>query len=266
MSSHADRTLLVRELFERDRPKITRGDEDDLRLYFAQGADFFAAPSTFGRQLEQAALFSCELRPCKRCGGFDAYQQGDEFVAEKGGSGFITSSRDWRARRLLASISAERGHEVAGLPGDLTCPTCQGRGWVQRPLSRDVAPTVNLTGSSVVGSNVEPGGDLGALQRFGRVDRWLFRLARRSKLMWQVCAGYYAPEGSLAALWILTTTGAKMYAGRLNPSLNEAEFFHVERDLQVTQPSVLRAEQFARCDGEARVLLEEAWATWARLK
>lgn len=259
------RAALVRKIADRDRPTLSHGDEDDLRMYFAHGADFFAAPSTFGRELEQAELFSVQLRPCKRCGGSDAYWEGDELVPERGGTGFITSSREWRALQLMQSIAAEGGKHI-DLPGDVTCPRCRGRGWVSRPLSRAVTPTVNLTGSSVVGSNVEPGGDLGKLERFGRIDRWLFRLARRSRRLWQVCAGYYAPEGSLAALWVLTETGEAMYEGRINRALNEAEFFHVERDLQVTQPRADRATAFAQCDKEARNLLEEAWASLARLK
>lgn len=254
-----ERAARTRELVGKPWPRPTAADEADLRLYFDHGVDFFAAPSNFGHQLEQAELFSVELRPCRECGGSDAYQDGDELVAERPGTGFVLSSREHRNRKLIALCTGEEY-----IPGDLTCPKCQGIGWRRHAPSRR-APTVQQTGSSVVGSDVEPGGNIERMERFGRVDRILYRVNRRDPLLWCVLAAYYAPDGSEEALWVLTAEGSAWFEERRLKTVNERSFFDGVKNAQAKQPTAARGERIATVRTQSRAILQEAWGLWVSL-
>lgn len=230
----------------------SRRDEADLRVYFEHGVDFFAPPSAFGRQLELAEAFSVELRPCRRCGGRDGYYAGGELVAEVPGSGYVSGPGDAATARY-------------GAPGADTCPKCKGMGWLRRAARPTRPPTVQQTGSSVIGYQGEPGGNVERLERYGRVDRILYRVNRRDPLLWCVLRAYYSPGGSTGSLWIHTPTGAALYAARLNKDITERQFFDAESQVQQKRPTAARGAALAACATEAAALLTEAWTTWTSI-
>lgn len=255
------RIRLVKHLAAAARARPSPEDEAELRLYFDEGVDFFAAQSTFGRQLELADHYFGELRPCRGCGGRDAAQVDEEWVTEQGGSGFMVSGREWAQRRTLALIL---GEDLA-IPGDITCTKCDGRGWIRR-AARKRKPTVQMTGSSVVGSTLEPGGNLERMAKFGKVDRILSRVSRRDPVLWRTLAAYYAPGGSLGAVWVLTDQGRALFGDRMNKGLNEAQYFRILVDLHLKQKTPEREAEFRACDLQAQNLLEAAWQMYATLK
>lgn len=244
--------------------KPSFADEQDLRLYFDLGVDHFAPPSNFGVQLELAERFWGELIPCVGCGGVEAESfvtdDGEEIFTknERAGSGFVTDGRAWRKTKNLARLL---GSELPP-PEDLICPTCEGHGWV-RCAARRKKPTVQRTGQTPPSIPADPFSLIERMDRFGRVDRILYRLRPADPTAYAALATYYGPSGSLAALWCLTTAGKEMLR-ECSLAVTEAAFFKILRDRQTKSFDAERARQFAEADVQARLLLEEAWVQWNR--
>jgi len=239
--------------------KPSAADEADLRLYFDLGVDHFSPPSNFGAQLELADRFWGELVPCQACGGVDAVvsDDGETYTPERAGSGFVTNGRAWKQRLMVAKIV---GVELPP-PDDLVCKPCAGRCWVRRRARRR-KPTVQRTGQSPQ-SPADPTALLERLERFGRVDRVLYRLRPADPTAYEVLSIYYAPDGSLAALWCLTEAGRQMLEGREN-DLTEAAYFRILRERQAKSHNPVRAAQFAAAEKQSQELLEEAWQQWGK--
>lgn len=210
--------------------------ESDLDWYFGEGSATFER-STFGSQLEHAALFASATRPCFDCGGIPESTYGGEV----GGTGF-----------------AESGAE---------CRRCCGVGWVvcdQRPSG---PLTVKPKPVPRAESGYWPGHD--TLVRFATVSRVIRAVAETSPVLASVLRAYYGDQGArwgltkngrIFSVYPLTKAGRRLLETSRRKSesrdavLHDDEVLGVEQELQRAQPNDLRRLLLTRADMEARGL------------
>jgi hypothetical protein len=250
---------------EDEKRWITRDEEDDLRWYFRFGVGRLEAPSNMIDQLERSEFWFRHARPCRKCGGKHLRISRDGVVLQEeiGGSGFITSTDEWRKKAALARL-LDRAVE---LPVDPVCGNCKGKGWVEGGPKRARGPiTAHPTGSSVKGNGAPETGGNDSLERLGRLDRLLAQLRRRRPDAYPVLEAYYCPAGverGLSALWWMTPSGKKMLKGRGDTT--ERQHFENLSNAQERKPDPNRALQFSAADKQAKELLEEARDIWTSL-
>ncbi len=256
---------------ERKTPKrlarLTREQESDLRFYFEHGVDRLESPSNMAAQLERAEFYFTHARPCLECGGTRAVfdDDGNTITAELPGSGFVTSSADFKMRRQVAKLV---GAEFE-LPGDLTCPKCNGRGWVDGPKSNAHGPlTARPSGSSVQGSGVPDTGGNDSVARTGKLDRQLAILRRQDHRLYAALASRFSPQGyerGISSLWHLTPAGKMMLRGN-GMGLPERQYFENLSDRltreQDSKKSAKLANQIEAANDQAERLEQEAIDAW----
>lgn len=249
--------------------------------------------SSFGAQLERAALFALGTRPCTKCGGDRKKERPGTGWAPKEAGSYEANLRKFRkaeAKRLqfkergirVCDASAVAGwrelginaispEEIASeLPQRLVrpCPTCELSGWVPgRPKRRGVQ-TARPTGSSVRTGAREPSGgvDEQALARYGRVSRWLELVAGESPISRVALEIYYRRDGGTALdLAWLTPAGVSFLADAENPlGLTPDALLSNARDEQRKYPSAERGKHLADIARESAELWDSACEAWNR--
>jgi hypothetical protein len=197
-------------------PVISARDARDLRWFFGTGGLDVFASSTFGAQLERAALFYSGGAKCRRCRG----------------TGFVPqNARRWRKttqlERELQRFVGQKARYLERPFADRVCAVCDGTGW--RARRRRASARAALTARPRFAGNGGAGGskplgvsgaavDVGDinLERLGRVEGRLARVRVHSAISVEVLGSYYAPEGAQRfSIWHLTPAGKTL--GRKNP-------------------------------------------------
>lgn len=241
-------------------------EEGELRWYFEHGVARLEQSSNTLDQLERLAFYFHAARPCRACGGKWARVAADGTVlqVEVPGTGFITSTEEWRQRRALARLL---GHELK-LPGDATCQKCGGTGWRPGGKRRARGPiTARPTGSSVKGNGAPSTGGNDSLRKLGRLDGQLARLRRADPEAYATLEAYYCPAGvemKLTSLWHLVPAGKTMLRGN-DAGLTPRQFFENLSERQQKRPDPNRHLQFQAADRQAREKLEQAQHAWTAL-
>lgn len=235
------------------RHRIRAPHQEDLRWYFSTGIRQFEQGSSFGAQIERLCLYGEHARPCKDCGG--------DPKTNRPGSGFILDSKEWREKRALAWLLDKR----LAIPGDITCQSCKGKGWISGARRRNRGPlTAKPTHSSVRGNGVPETGGSASMARLGMVSRWINRVREMSPIAASALELYFDPSGgSAGCLWGLTPAGRKML-GENGHKLPERQFFENLRDAHYRNPTDKRRRQFEAADRQARELLEHMHEVWCR--
>lgn len=253
-------------------------DAHELRWYLGGDALFMPEGSTFGAQLERAALFAT-IAPCRRCN--------ETGRAPKRGT-YAEALKIWQraeAKRLKMQVSrsghggmllsllgidlrvytpAEAAEIIGPIPEHLTkkCSTCDGTGVVATQLGGGKALTARPTGSSR-----EPWTNSGAsmgdpnLARYGRVSRRLCAVRARDALGCAALELYHQPGGSYGAVWVLTDAGQDLLrdnAQGLHPTQLFANIQAAARD-NASHP---RAGTIARASFEAGQLVRRGAVVW----
>jgi hypothetical protein len=240
--------------------RLSPADEREIRIYLKVGGSI-GARSCDGPMLDRLELYAKSTRPCVRCGG--------DIESGAIGTGTIFSDTPHGKRRRdeeYAYLSAVNESMHLGSPGvleligDMTCPDCDGRGWViDERVRHDVKLcdiTARPTGSSrdPWAGRAEP--DPGTLATIGFVSR---RLKAIGSPHTEVLLAYYLQTPvaeTLRALWPLTVAGREMLKGldELSP------WQHVEK-LKAKSGS-RRATQFELANAEAERMLALACFAW----
>lgn len=227
-------------------------DVRELKWYFAQGGLSVFGSSTFGVQLDRAALFAFGGYDCKRCRG----------------SGFVSSTKqkrqaNERQAELLRMVGIDPKKLLAPA-ADRVCAKCDGMGWVARTRKRhDSGPlTARMTGSSKHGG--AGGVDVGDvnLARMGAVQARLTRLFEASPTLHTALEAYYSPDGgSLLALYAMTAAGRKLL--RKNPlGLPARQLIANEVADQKDKPNPNRRALLAAAEQDAQDLHRSAVEGW----
>lgn len=232
-----------------------RRDPDDvkeLKWYFASGGLGVFSSSTFGAQLERAALFAFGGYECKRCRG----------------TGCVASSRKKRRAN-------ERQAEMLRLVGidpnkllppalDRICGKCDGMGWVPRlRRTNNRGPlTAQMTGSSKRGGG--GGVDVGAvnLARLGAVQRRLDKVCEDGAMLRDALEAYYSPDGgAMTSLYPMTPAGKRLL--RKNPlGLPARQLIENEVKAQKDKPEGNRGALLASAESQSTELLNAAIDAW----
>lgn len=173
-------------------------DTADLRWFFRTGGLGVFSGSTFGAQLERAALYARRIKRCSRCRG-TGFQEGNDEKAERRMRKTTPEERAWMASKR------RKIREAVPLGGDSQCRKCLGMGWLpmhrrQKPKASTPDITARPTGSSKRGK-VEQSVTIadGDIARLGRVTARLERLAGVSPVHVSVLEAYHGPDFTPAA-------------------------------------------------------------------
>lgn len=234
------------------RVRIPASDERDLRWYFEHGIRRIERASNMQAQLDRLEFYFRQARPCVKCGG--------DRERHVGGSGFITDGTEFKRAFQIATIVMGEEFDI---PGDITCPTCGGRGWVVCRRGRRKPITARPTGGSLDGSvGTQDTGGNDSMARFGAVDRRLAAVRRLDAVAYAGFEPYYSPSGgSLTELWWLTPAGRTMLRGRQH-DVPAREFFRILRHRQERSPDANRALQFEAADKQADEVLRRMAEVW----
>lgn len=262
---------------KRPRP-IRRHEIEEIEWYFEHGVGRLERRANSVDLIEAAAFYAMAARPCRACGGkwLRIAADGTVLQEEVGGSGFVTSAKEWKEKAKLARILGR----PLDLPGDIECKKCEGRGWVKGGGMRrrrtppddqyqwiDGRVTVNFTGSSVKGNGVPNTGGSDSLAKLGRLDRLMAKLRRNDPNDYWVLDDRYSPSGremKLTSLWHRTPAGKTMLRGN-SSGLSPRQYFENLSELQQKRPDPNRQLQFNAADRQAEALLEKAHDAWVRL-
>ncbi len=265
---------------EKDSPPrpIERHEIEQIEWYFEKGIGRLERHANSVDLMEAASFYALAARPCRACGG--KWQRiaadGTVLQEEQGGTGFITSAKEWREKVKLARLL----DCDLDLPGDAECKKCDGRGWVKGggmrrrrtpPEDRyqwiDGRITVNFTGSSVHGNGAPDTGGDDNLRKLGRLDRLMAQLRRRDPEDYSVLDDRYSPAGKemkLTALWHRTPAGKTMLRGN-SMGLSPRQYFENLSQRQQKRPEANRKLQFDAADRQSEALLLKAQRAWVAL-
>jgi hypothetical protein len=231
---------------------IVGDDVESLRWYFKTGGLSVFGMSTFGAQLDRAALFCYGGHECEKCLG----------------SGFVPSNeRKWReATEREAAMLAALDIEIERPLADTVCGECKGMGWIanaSRSNSKEPL-TARPTGSSKRGKGADALSlDDCDMVRLGRVTRALGVVSDIDETLGFALAAYYSPGdwAPIDAVKPLTPAGKKLLKTNPQKLAPQLLFSNIEAE-QREKPDPTRGALLGECAKQARDLYEDACRAW----
>lgn len=263
---------------------LSDADTKELKWYLRADRDGMYVPdgSSFGAQIERAAMFKVGSKPCKVCGGKKRPERPGTGFAPRDGERYIVALRKFRkaeAKRLKVTLTTTERQAASlrlcgidayprktwalfydQLPPLLCaeCVACQGRGWIVRVSTRRTRPvTARPTGSSKHGSVPSTQMDEESLSRAAKVSRRLGLVGEKDKRAAAALVRWFSPSGgSSGALWVLVPCGKTMLK-RNHLKLPDEQFFSNLRDTLALTIGTQDKDQQSR-NAKLRKLIEGA--------
>lgn len=249
-------------------------DITDLRWFFKTGGLDVFSGSTFGTQLEAAAMYAHRIRRCPKC-------KGSGFAPKN-----AKSKRPTTAYERAWMIFKRRKERLELVVADEQCRKCLGMGYLvmsrrQSKRGDDSKITARPTGGSMKGKKSPPSVTVadGDLARLGRVTARLLGAAQISADAVDVLAAYHGPSfdpvvregepsghgrGGLFCVWPMTPAGKKLLrrSGSQAQDLYPLAALSNELAAQRARPEPNRGVLLRACETQAAELYAGACRAW----